>query len=137
MLDVLHRSGNVHDSNGAKEFILQCIQTIRQELPDIKIELHMDSAIFSDDIVTALDALDNVEYCISVPFSRFIELKGFIENRQRLCPMNDQFKYFEKQWMPETWLRRHRFIFVCQKVKRPFKGALQLVLFDPLEVAHE
>lgn len=55
----------------------------------------MDSAFFSDDIVTTLDALENVEYCISVPFSRFNELKGFIENRQRWRAMNDRFKNFK------------------------------------------
>lgn len=137
VLDVLHRSGNVHDSNGAKTFILQCIQHVRQELPGTNIELRMDSAFFSDDIVTELDALDNVEYCISVPFSRFIELKGFIEKRQRWRTMNDRFKYFEKQWKPSSWSRRHRFIFFCQKVNRPLKGPLQLDLFEQLEVGHD
>ncbi len=96
VLDVLHRSGNVHDSNGAKKFILQCIQHLRKEFPRVKIELRMDRAFFSDEIVTALENLHNVEYCISVPFSRFSELKGFIEGRQRWCKMNERFKYFEK-----------------------------------------
>lgn len=97
----------------------------------------MDSAFFSDAIVTALDSLENVEYCISVPFSRFSELKGFIENRQRWCAMNERFKFFEKQWKPTSCSHRHRFIFVCQKAKRPFKGALQLDLFEPLEVSRD
>ncbi len=43
VLDVLHRSGNVHDSHGAKKFIFQCIQHIRKEFPDVKIELRMDA----------------------------------------------------------------------------------------------
>jgi len=33
VLDFLHRSGNVHDSHGAQEFILACIQAVRQVLP--------------------------------------------------------------------------------------------------------
>ena len=55
VLDFLHRSGNVHDSHGAQEFILACIQAVRQALPGIIIEVRMDSAFFSDAIVSALD----------------------------------------------------------------------------------
>ena len=30
VLDVLHRSGNVHDSKGALEFVTACVQTVRE-----------------------------------------------------------------------------------------------------------
>ena len=29
MLDVWHRPGNVHDSNGARRFILSCLSEVR------------------------------------------------------------------------------------------------------------
>jgi len=116
---------------------LQCIQTIRLALPDIKIELRMDSAFFNDEIIAALEELDNVEYSISMPFAGFDELKGFIENRQRWRAMNDRFSFFEKHWKPASWSRCHRFVFVRQKVKRPLIGPLQLDLFMPLEVGHD
>lgn len=45
---MLHRSGNVHDSNGAAEFITQCVARVRERLPRVNIELRMDSAFFSD-----------------------------------------------------------------------------------------
>ena len=51
VLDVWHRPGNVHDSNGAKAFILTCIREIQAILPHCLIEARMDSAFFSDDIV--------------------------------------------------------------------------------------
>ena len=35
VLDVLHRSGNVHDSHGAKDFILGCIAVVREALPGV------------------------------------------------------------------------------------------------------
>lgn len=53
VFDFLHRSGNVHDSNGAREFILQCVQQVRARLPGVVIEVRMDSAFFSDEIVAA------------------------------------------------------------------------------------
>ena len=32
VLDLLHRPGNVHDSNGAEAFILQCVEMVRHRL---------------------------------------------------------------------------------------------------------
>jgi hypothetical protein len=71
VLNFLHRSGNVHDSNGAREFILQCVRQVRAALPGVVVEVRMDSAFFSDEIVSALDVA-GVEFSISVPFERFV-----------------------------------------------------------------
>ena len=125
---------NVHDSSGAKDFILQCIAHIREAFPDVTIELRMDSAFFSDEIITALNALDNVEYSINVPFSRFSELKAIIEQRKRWRPIDVKFSFFEKQWKPKSWSRRHRFIFIRQQSKQATQGPLQLDLFEPYSV---
>ncbi len=56
-LDVHHRPGNVHDSNGAQEFIRACVEHLRQALPGIQIEVRMDGAFFSDALVTLLGDL--------------------------------------------------------------------------------
>jgi len=39
----------------------------KQELPWLKIEVRMDSAFFSDEIVSALDGM-GIEFTLSVPF---------------------------------------------------------------------
>ena len=78
MLDVHHRSGNVHDSNGADAFIGQCLQSVCTALPRIKIETRIDSAFFNETIAGQLDSVGS-EFTISVPFERFTELKGMIE----------------------------------------------------------
>ncbi|MCP4902508.1 MAG: transposase, partial [bacterium] len=85
VLDFLHRPGNVHDSVGAREFILDCIEWIRAALPGVSIELRMDSAFFSDAIVSLLHDHD-VEFTISVPFARFVELKQRLEKRRVWWP---------------------------------------------------
>jgi len=43
VFDFLHRSGNVHDSNGAKAFILACIDAVHAALPNVQIEVRMDA----------------------------------------------------------------------------------------------
>ncbi len=80
VLDVWHRPGNVHDSNGAEAFILDCIREVRRILPRAVIEVRMDSAFFSDAIIGLLNT-QGVEFTISVPFERFAELKGMVERR--------------------------------------------------------
>ena len=136
MLDVHHRSGNVHDSNGAQDFILNCIEQVRIALPKVLIEVRMDGAFFSDEIVTALDEA-GIEYTISVPFERFSELKGQIEKRQIWYRLNEQCDFFESAWKPKSWQRRYRFIFVRQLSRVQYKKPVQLDLFVPYEYGYE
>lgn len=44
ILNILHRSGNIHDSNGASGFIQNGIGQVREVLPIAIIEVRMDSA---------------------------------------------------------------------------------------------
>ena len=136
VLNFLHRSGNVHDSNGAQAFILSCVAQVRSVLPGVIIEVRMDSAFFSDEIVTALDE-QHVEFSISVPFERFVELKKVIENRQRWYAVNDEVSYFEMSWKPKSWKRRYRFLLIRTKAKKQQKGPVQLDLFRPYEYGYE
>ena len=135
VLAVLHRSGNVHDSNGAQAFILQCIEQVKQALPNTLIEVRMDGAFFSDTIVSALDQA-KIEYTISVPFERFAQLKTMIENRRRWYTLDQQQDYFESSWKPKAWDKRHRFVFVRQRVKVQYKEPVQLDLFIPYEYGY-
>ena len=124
VLAVLHRSGNVHDSNGAIEFVCQCVQTVREALPAAKVETRMDSAFFSDEMVQALEAL-KLEYTISVPFARLATLKDLIENRRlwwHLSSGEKELGYFEKRWKPKSWGQRNRFVFIRAEVNLQTKG---------------
>ena len=136
VFDFLHRAGNVHDSNGARKFILQCVQEVRGQLPGVVIEVRMDSAFFSDEIVAAL-AEQGIQYTISVPFERFVELKQMIEGRQRWSVINDELSYFETQWKPKSWPRRCRFVMIRTRAKQQQKGPVQLDLFEPYEYGYE
>jgi hypothetical protein len=130
VLDVLHRSGNVHDSNGALAFIVQCIVAVRQALPGARIELRMDSACFSEDIVQRLDEL-GVQYTISVPFERLSHLKARIEQRRQWHRLGQDTTCFELSWKPKPWARRHRLLCIRNYVKVQRKEPIQLELFVP------
>lgn len=139
VLDALHRSGNVHDSRGAIEFVEACVRSVRQALPDVRIETRMDSAFFNDDMIQQLESL-KVEYAISVPFERFHELKGMFEQRKRWSsiPGGDREQWaFEKRWKPKCWNRKARFLFVRTENPKQRKGPLQLDLFEPIEYGYD
>lgn len=136
VFDVFHRSGNVHDSNGAKAFILQCLAAVRQALPHAVLEVRMDSAFFSDEIVSALHDL-GIEFTISVPFERFSELKGLIESRKRWRRFGPDLAFFETPWKPKAWDRRFRFVFVRRRVAVRDTGPVQLDLFTPAEWGYD
>ena len=96
----------------------------------------MDSAFFSDEIVMAL-AERGVEFTISVPFERFVELKGMIEHRRRWRRLGGDTWYFETPWKPQCWDKRFRFLFIRTRVKKQRKGPVQLDLFEPHEFGYE
>ncbi len=136
VLDAHHRPGNVHDSNGAKAFMMQCFGTLWQRLPGVRVESRIDSAFFNEDIIDEIDQAQ-VEFTASVPFERFPELKAMIEQRKRWRRVNEQLDYFETRWKPKRWSFRYRFLFIRKRVKCQRKGPLQLDLFAPRESDYE
>jgi hypothetical protein len=97
--DLLHRPGNVHDSNGAEEFMMRCFQKAREALPNTLFESRMDSAFFNKETLSTLGS-NQVRFTASVPFERFPELKGMIEQRNRWKTIDREWSYFETQWKP-------------------------------------
>ena len=138
VFDVLHRSGNVHDSRGAAAFVRQCVERIRGAVPGVLIEIRMDSAFFSDEMVELLHG-SPVEFTISVPFERFTELKGMVQARRTWwrATVDGALRYFEKDWKPKCWKRSYRFIFIRRATAGQQKGPIQLDLFEPTEPGFE
>ncbi len=136
VLDFLHRSGNVHDSRGARAFIAECIGLIHEALPHAVIEVRADSAFFTDELVTVLRG-HRVEFTLSVPFERFTRLKGLIEARRRWRSFDVDRSFFERLWKPKSWEQAYRFVFIRTRAKKQQKGPVHLDLFVPYEYGYE
>lgn len=132
VLAVHHRSGNVHDSNGALEFIQHCVNQVKNACPRARIEARMDSAFSSQTIIDLLDSL-GVEYTISMPCGRQSGLlQRHIDERKRWRQLHDMADYFEKKLSLDAWnIRAHRFLFIRSCEKTQSKGVVQLDLFEP------
>lgn len=132
VFDVLHRSGNVHDSNGALEFAQSCFSNLRESGFRGKIETRMDGAHFSERMCRWLDA-EGIDFSLSVPFERFPTVKGRIQARSKWHVIDDEWSYFEGNWKPKKWASTMRCIVFRRKVRKPIKGPIQLDLFQPIE----
>lgn len=130
ILDLHHRPGNVHDSNGAKPFMAACIGEVKDRLPEAAIETRVDSAFFNEEQLVALDD-EGVQFTASVPFARFPKFKKIIEARKRWRRIDDTWSYFECDWKPDCWTQSFRIVVVRQKKAVPIKGPIQLDLFEP------
>lgn len=130
VLDLHHRPGNVHDSNGAKPFIASCVEEVKARIPQASLEARVDSAFFDEDQLLGLDG-DGVEFTASVPFARFPKFKVIIEARKRWRRIDDTWSYFECDWKPDCWAKGFRILVIRQKKAVPIKGPLQLDLFEP------
>jgi len=128
--DLYHRPGNVHDSNGADQFMLDCFKIASEELGKTVIESRMDSAFFNKEIMAILDR-SHVKFTASVPFERFSELKSMIEKRKRWRGIDREWSYFESKWRPKSWTTTYRFLFIRKRARTQIKGPLQLDLFEP------
>ncbi len=135
-LDLYHRSGNVHDSNGAIDLMKHCMEEVRKALPSCILESRIDSAFFNEEILNTLDK-EHVEFTASVPFERFPELKEIIESRPRWRRINKEWSYFEIDWKPDSWKTNFRFLCIRKRFKQRIKGPLQLDLFVPLDFEYE
>ncbi len=99
--DLHHRPGNVHDSNGAQQFMFNCLSEAKVHLPGTVLESRMDSAFFSQNILTTFNS-KHVKFTASVPFERLTQLKEMIENRKRWRKIDRQWSYFETAWKPKS-----------------------------------
>ncbi len=136
VFDVYHRPGNVHDFHGAREFMVACIKTLKEAIPWLKVEVRIDSAFFSDDIVSVLDGM-GIEFTLSVPFERFAELKKRIQGRMRWRSMDETWSFFECAWKPKKWKKAYRFLFIRQQCAAIRREPIQLDLFVPYEYGYE
>ena len=101
-LDIHHRPGNVHDSNGASEFMKACIDEVQQRLPNTAVEIRIDSAFFALELLEVLDSRD-VAFTCSVPFLRLQGLKEEVESRGEWQRIDGTWSFFETSWRPKTW----------------------------------
>lgn len=135
-LDMHHRPGNVHDSNGASDFVQACLGEIQSELPGVQLECRFDGAFFDGAFLSEVDAA-SAEFSTSVPFRRLPELKAEVERSTSWRRINRAWSYVESDWRPRSWPHGFRVILFRSRNPVQRKGPLQLDLFEPRDYDFE
>ena len=136
VLRFLHRSGNVHDSHKAEEFILSMVSAVRAALPRAVIEVRCDGAFYSDSILESLEWL-GVEYSVSVPFERYANFKSIIEKRKRWKSVDKNLDGFRFESKAKCWSQCRQFVAIRKKNRKQNKAPLQLDLFEPVDEEYQ
>ncbi len=134
-LNCLHRPGNVHDSEGALDFMRDCVLRARLTVGCV-VEARVDSAFFAQPLLEQLDEL-GVEFTASVPFERLLALKGIVEKTKRWLRIDDEWSYAETSYRPKSWKFSPRFVLYRRLVPKQRKGPIQLDLFEPRDYQYE
>ena len=130
--DLHHRPGNVHDSNGAIDFIARTLYDMAEELPGVRLESRVDSAFYDERIFRVLNDLTSAFTC-SLPFERFPRFKAIIAARRRWKRIDADLSFFESDWKPDKWNRQYRVLIIRKRTRKQIKGPLQLDLFRPVD----
>ncbi len=129
ILDVLHRPGNVHDSNGAQDFILELVRQLRVGMSRVPIiESRMDGAFFDHKLLSALDDA-GVDFTCSVPFRRLADLKRIIEAAEHWTRLNKRWDSAGTDYLPVSWgglKGKVRFVLYRQRCHKQRKQVLNL-----------
>jgi hypothetical protein len=136
VFDVHHRPGNVHDSNGAQEFMASCFGSLRESGFRGVLEARIDGAHFSDGTFKLMEEL-GVDFSVSVPFLRFGNLKDCVQNRKKWHRIDDDWSYFELKWKPKRWPTSVRCVVYKHRMTVPRKGPIQLDIFEPIDRHYE
>jgi hypothetical protein len=136
IFDLHHRSGNVHDSNGALPFMRDAHQRLRARLPRARIETRFDSAFFQEPLLDSL-AKNGIEFTGSVPFNRFPILKQIVEQTREWTTINATWSWAPCPWKPKKWSDGHRMVLYRKRRAKQRKGPMQLDLFEPREYEYE
>ncbi len=130
-----NRTGAVHDSHGAKEFLRTTLKTVREEHEHVGIvELRTDSAFFQRQILEFCNR-NHIEYAIKVPMWPWLNIRGAVSKTSQSDwewvdrKLGVQGLFIELD-IP-AWDRTEHIAVYRKKVNhQPFK-ARQLELFNP------
>lgn len=137
ILRLKNRPGNVHDSNGAKQFIGELIEDIGVRLGrSMPLEFRMDGAFFHREIIELIER-EKAHYAIKVPFMKWLGLVPIIRERRRWQGLKDGMGYFEVDLHIAAWDKTLRVVVYRKPVHHQTKKNYQLDLFDPQDGYYE
>lgn len=110
-LQVRNRPGNLHDSKGALNVIRDCVKQVRKLLPGVIVEVRLDAAFFTNEIVAYLKRA-KIEYVVKMPMWKWTRIKDEINTT----------RYWHHAGKHLSWARKSVFL-------KKWGGAVEVICF--------
>ncbi|MGH2569184.1 MAG: IS1380 family transposase [Bacteroidota bacterium] len=137
-LQVRNRPGNIHDSKGALAVIRDCITQVKKLLPKVVIEVRLDAAFFTREIVAYLDKA-RIEYVVKMPMWQWTGIKEAINATRYWYHANHELSWAKKSVFLKKWGREVEVICFRKKLSSKPGGTVghQMDLFSPDDGIYE
>ena len=137
-LQVRNRPGNIHDSKGALPIIRDCIEQVRKFIPGVVVEVRLDAAFFTKEIVSYLNRA-RVEYVVKMPMWKWTGIKDQINSTPYWRHGNERLSWAKKSVFLKKWGGMVEVICFRKKISEKPGGTVghQLDLFSPDDGIYE
>jgi hypothetical protein len=130
LLDIVNRSGRVHDSEGSVEMLSELIEDSRQRAPGAPIEVRLDGAFCQKAVLDVLEA-SGVDYAMKMPMWEWLGIRDRVRRRKTWSRIDDRRSAFSTDLRIEKWKRTVRVIVYRKKISGKPARSFQLNLFQP------
>lgn len=137
-LQVRNRPGNIHDSKGALTVIQDCVEQVRKLVPGVVVEVRLDAAFFTKEIVGYLSRA-RVEYVVKMPMWKWTGVKEQINTTPYWRHANEKLSWAKKSIFLKKWGGMVEVICFRKKISDKEGGTVghQLDLFSPDDGIYE
>ena len=130
LLDVVNRSGRVHDSEGAVGRLRFLIDDVRERLGNVPIEVRLDGA-FCQAPVLELLAASGVDFAMKLPIWKWLDVRDRIHKRKTWSKVHASVDGFSLRLRLKAWKRTERVVVFRKRISGKPAKDFQLELFQP------
>lgn len=130
LLDVVNRSGRVHDSVGAVEMLRELIDDARRRVPGAPVEVRLDGAFCQQAVLDVLEG-SRVEYAMKMPMWEWLGILDRVRRRKAWTRIDDRRSAFSTNLRIEKWKRTVRVVVYRKRISGKPARSFQLDLFQP------
>lgn len=130
LLDVVNRSGRVHDSEGSVGRLRFLIDDVRERLGNVPIEVRLDGAFCQAPVLELLEA-SGVDFAMKLPMWKWLDVRDRIHQRKSWSKVHASVDGFSLRLRLKAWKRTERVVVFRKRISgKPAKN-FQLQLFQP------
>lgn len=130
LLDVLNRSGRVHDSEGAVDRLCFLIDPVRERLGNVPIEVRLDGAFCPAPVLELLGS-SGVDFAMKLPIWKWLDVRDRIRERKSWKKVHASVDGFSLRLRGKPWKRTERVVVFRKKISGKPAKDFQLELFQP------